>query len=293
MQDYIETDYMNSSTSFPQKLYALLDMDRVGLIQWAPHGRCFRINNIDRFAIEVIPKYFKQSKMTSFQRQLNLYGFRRISRGEDAGCYFHPFFQRDKKHLLSNIKRLPPKGSLPSYEQFKAMNYNYAAPASTSRSNMNTDYDMSSYSSNDYQRPKRSYTKRKHHVMQDQDDSSQYEDEYQYHQPQKQQPQVQQLQLQQQQYKESPKKPKYSLILSDTTDDCRDSLSEEEQDFGDLFLFNENYNYNNVPIITNESMFTPQNEGCETPTFINDNDFDFLEFFENFDFDLVDQKQQS
>lgn len=48
---------------------------------------------------------------------MNLYGFRRLSRGVDQGCYFHPKFQRDKKELLSEIKRLPIKGTLQTYDQ--------------------------------------------------------------------------------------------------------------------------------------------------------------------------------
>lgn len=55
--------------------------------------------------------------MTSFQRQLNLYGFRRITKGENQGTYFHPKFQRGRKDLLMEIKRLPPKGSLPTIEE--------------------------------------------------------------------------------------------------------------------------------------------------------------------------------
>jgi hypothetical protein len=43
--------------------------------------------------------------MTSFQRQLNLYGFRKIFRGEEKDCYCHPYFKKDNKELLSCIKR--------------------------------------------------------------------------------------------------------------------------------------------------------------------------------------------
>ena len=54
-------------------------------------------------------KKFADTKYTSFQRQLNLYGFRRISKGEDQGSYFHPKFQRHRKDMLFEIRRLPAK----------------------------------------------------------------------------------------------------------------------------------------------------------------------------------------
>ena len=46
------------------------------------------------------------TKMTSFQRQLNLYGFRRVIKGEEQGCYFHPQFHRDHPELISDIRRV-------------------------------------------------------------------------------------------------------------------------------------------------------------------------------------------
>lgn len=49
--------------------------------------------------------------MTSFQRQLNLYGFRRVTKGEDVGSYYHPKFQKGRRDLVPEIKRLPGKTS--------------------------------------------------------------------------------------------------------------------------------------------------------------------------------------
>jgi hypothetical protein len=43
--------------------------------------------------------------VASFQRQLNLYGFKKIFRGEEKDCYCHPYFKKDNKELLSYIKR--------------------------------------------------------------------------------------------------------------------------------------------------------------------------------------------
>ena len=77
------------SIAFPLKLHAVLDqVEADGLahvVAWQPHGRCFVIHKPKEFTDHVMPKYFRQSKLTSFQRQLNLYGFSRLTRGNDAG----------------------------------------------------------------------------------------------------------------------------------------------------------------------------------------------------------------
>ena len=70
--------------------------------------------------------------MTSFQRQLNLYGFRRVLKGDDEGAYFHPKFQRGKKELIPDIQRLPAKQSLIGLQEI--MNLSQQAGQSTSSS---------------------------------------------------------------------------------------------------------------------------------------------------------------
>ena len=75
---------------FPVKLHRMLSEIDPDVAGWRPHGRAFRVNNPMEFVENVIPKYgFKQSKMTSFNRQLNLYGFSRIVDGPDDGSYYH------------------------------------------------------------------------------------------------------------------------------------------------------------------------------------------------------------
>eukprot|EP01031_Cornospumella_fuschlensis_P034334 gene34334-41559_t len=115
-----DVDYANSTLTFPQKLFILMEKEAGDVIQWASHGLCIRIVDEDTFVDVLMPKYFKQTKLTSFQRQLNLYGFRRLTKGEDQGCYFHPKFQRRRRDLLSEIKRMPIKGSLPTYDQLRS-----------------------------------------------------------------------------------------------------------------------------------------------------------------------------
>jgi hypothetical protein len=68
------------SRSFPEKLHQLLEaMEEEGLehiVSWQPHGRCFAIHQKAEFVKDIMSRFFMQTKLTSFQRQLNLYGTR-------------------------------------------------------------------------------------------------------------------------------------------------------------------------------------------------------------------------
>lgn len=100
---------------FPVKLHSMLDaIERDGyahIISWQPHGRCFLVHKPKEFVSTIMPKYFKQSKMASFQRQLNLYGFSRLTGGLDKGGYYHELFLRGKISLAYDINRMRVKGT--------------------------------------------------------------------------------------------------------------------------------------------------------------------------------------
>jgi len=51
------------------------------------------------------------SKKSSFLRQLNLYGFHRLSAGPDQGAYYHALFLRSKKFLCKRISRQKINGN--------------------------------------------------------------------------------------------------------------------------------------------------------------------------------------
>lgn len=90
---------------FPAKIYLILENESPDIIAWHPNNRAFRIVDQDRFGREIIPKYFRHNQMSSVQRQLNLYGFRCVSRGEDKGSFYHPKFQRGDWESAKLIRR--------------------------------------------------------------------------------------------------------------------------------------------------------------------------------------------
>ena len=109
--------YANSCANklpFPLKLHKMLDevetalMDHV--ISWQPHGRCFKVKSSEDIK-PLLDLYFGGAKYSSFQRNLNIYGFKRITRGPDAGSYYHEMFLRGREHLCGRMMRTAVKGT--------------------------------------------------------------------------------------------------------------------------------------------------------------------------------------
>lgn len=100
---------------FPIKLHQMLDeIENKGLgciVSWQPHGRAFVVHKPKDFVETILPSYFKQTKLGSFQRQLNLYGFTRITSGKDKGGYYHELFLRNKPFLTDRMIRKKVKGT--------------------------------------------------------------------------------------------------------------------------------------------------------------------------------------
>eukprot|EP00980_Cylindrotheca_fusiformis_P009177 scaffold1996_cov127-Cylindrotheca_fusiformis.AAC.14 len=103
------------ATPFPEKLHFMLSrVDFEGashIVSWQPHGRCFIVHKPKEFVEKIMPKFFKQTKLTSFQRQLNLYGFSRLTAGVDRGGYYHELFIRGRMDLCRQMSRIRVKGN--------------------------------------------------------------------------------------------------------------------------------------------------------------------------------------
>ena len=92
--------------SFVKKLMQLLTDDpNPNIITWLPHGRSFLVLDKECFEKEILPQYFDSTQYKSFQRQLNMWGFQRISGSIDKGAYYHQFFLRGIPALSHLIQR--------------------------------------------------------------------------------------------------------------------------------------------------------------------------------------------
>lgn len=69
----------SNHNSFVHKLYNILEDETLNeLIWWASDGISFHIKPIEEFS-QTLSKYFKHTNITSFVRQLNIYGFHKIN----------------------------------------------------------------------------------------------------------------------------------------------------------------------------------------------------------------------
>ena len=95
---------------FPQKLHRMLRETKAAgqehIVSWTPCGKAFEVHDQHEFEQEVIPKYFRHSRLASFRRQLSMYGFRRAAVDNGYGGFAHEHFHRDHPELCATIKRV-------------------------------------------------------------------------------------------------------------------------------------------------------------------------------------------
>ena len=98
------------------------------------------------------------TKLTSFQRQLNLYGFRRVTKGEDQGAYYHPKFQYGQGNAVSEIRRLPGNSSNRAHHDNHSSSYtrnnsHMSSSATRYGSRQNINFTRAGTNSNNSHRP--------------------------------------------------------------------------------------------------------------------------------------------
>nr|NP_001071737.1 HSF protein [Ciona intestinalis]BAE06503.1 Ci-HSF [Ciona intestinalis] len=112
--------FTNTVPTFLLKLINLLqEPDYKEYVSWNEDGTAFTVHDQGNFAKHVLPVYFKHNKFASFVRQLNMYGFRKVSTVMHGGIaslhdtaiqFHHPLFIRGEESLLPYIKRKVNQG---------------------------------------------------------------------------------------------------------------------------------------------------------------------------------------
>ena len=95
--------------SFPEKLYRLLTETQLSgkdhIVSWTPCDKAFEIHQPEAFEKEIIPLYFRHSRIASFRRQLSMYGFRRATLDNGLEGFAHEQFHRDHPEACASIRR--------------------------------------------------------------------------------------------------------------------------------------------------------------------------------------------
>lgn len=113
-----ESDHRsNAPAPFLTKTYQLVDDSSTDhIISWGEDSTTFIVWRPPEFARDLLPNYFKHNNFSSFVRQLNTYGFRKIV--ADRWEFSNEFFRRGERQLLSEIhRRKAPPSMIPQHYQ--------------------------------------------------------------------------------------------------------------------------------------------------------------------------------
>ncbi|KAK4743759.1 hypothetical protein SAY87_010071 [Trapa incisa] len=105
--DESQSSLMSSLPPFLTRTYQMVDDPSTdAVVSWSQSNNSFIVLNPLELASELLPKFFKHNNYSSFIRQLNIYGFRKID--AEQWKFANENFIRGRPHLLLNIHRQKP-----------------------------------------------------------------------------------------------------------------------------------------------------------------------------------------
>lgn len=131
---------------FLQKAYHMIDTCDPKICSWSEDGLTFIVKNTSLFENAVIPQFFKHNKFSSFVRQLNFYGFRKVKFSNSLRIdhvleketakwwrFRHQNFRKGRRDLLVEIKRTPSSGGAPPVVNRAAVTPSVASSSNVAR----------------------------------------------------------------------------------------------------------------------------------------------------------------
>ena len=101
---------LENNNSFLYKLWTLVNDEAISCIHWSQDGEKIVIENPTKFTAKVLvssdKQLFKTKNISSFIRQLNLYGFRRVKDncGKIPLIFKHESFKKGRPDLLGIVQ---------------------------------------------------------------------------------------------------------------------------------------------------------------------------------------------
>jgi hypothetical protein len=96
---------VDKNKPFLLKLWMMIEEEDRTLIRWSDDGSSFIISDLEAVENQVLPRYFRGKFFSSFQRQLNYFGFCKRKLANCQCSFSHCNFHRDYPEKLILIKR--------------------------------------------------------------------------------------------------------------------------------------------------------------------------------------------